>query len=198
MFKKSNRNFKAKKVDSSNSDQDEDEIQGNGKETLIETHIKSRIFEKSKEKTLKVLNFEDGDNSGETEFKVKKSKESRRIAKELKHSRKERKNIDENIAFKNNTEVNRSEIGQDSKFKGLNSSRSYYKKNYQNHQNEKSDEDEFKDYKNELWSSSSDSENDEFQKQKNKNQQESINEEDKRLKVKFLYLFIEEVLLNLI
>lgn len=114
MFKKSNRNFRLKKAESGESDEEE--------KTAALEESKAGNMDRNEDKLkTKVLSFTDeitsgsvgggGDLDGEGdggsndadevgEFKVKKSKESRRIAKEMKKLRRERekeKNRDYNV-----------------------------------------------------------------------------------------------------
>ncbi len=103
MFKKSNRNFRTKKA---SSDEEESPAKAEpatsntdlanfdkSNQKLIET-IKNKHYLESK-LTSTILSFEADLQSGEndettTEFKVKKSRESRRITKELKKSKREK------------------------------------------------------------------------------------------------------------
>ena len=98
MFKKSNRNFRTKKVSS-----EEESDNGIAEPTDLANFDKSnqKLIESIKNKktlesklTSTILSFEadllNEDENELTEFKVKKSKESRRITKELKKSKKEK------------------------------------------------------------------------------------------------------------
>ena len=81
MFKKSNRNFRTKKAEFDSNDESET--------------VTISVLNKNKKPLVNntVLSFENElneDDSLLTEFKVKKSKESRRITKELKKSKKEK------------------------------------------------------------------------------------------------------------
>lgn len=96
MFKKSNRNFRLKKAETDESDEEE-------KKALEEAKVENQARNEEKIKA-KVLSFKDemitgdGDESLSNEaadddggeFKVKKSRESRRIAKEMKKLRREK------------------------------------------------------------------------------------------------------------
>ena len=104
MFKKSNRNFRAKRNDSESEQeksQSDDEHSNppvvtvkpaNGKGQV--TNSLSVTTKTQVRPTQPILSFDDleGDSKDgeEEEFRVKKSKESRRIAKELKKAKKER------------------------------------------------------------------------------------------------------------
>jgi len=104
MFKKSNRNFRTKKVSS-----DEEESPSKSESASVNTDLTN--FDKSNQKLIEaikvkqqleskltstILSFEadlqggDPEDEETTEFKVKKSRESRRITKELKKSKKEK------------------------------------------------------------------------------------------------------------
>ena len=109
MFKKSNRNFRTKKSEF-DSDEEEHSKKANNEPKESANIVKVKLerceslqtnnenssdstHKTSKGPQQKVLSFGDEnleDENGFTEFKVKKSKESRRIAKELKKSRKEK------------------------------------------------------------------------------------------------------------
>ncbi len=104
MFKKSNRNFRTKKASS-----DEEESPSKSESASVNTDLTN--FDKSNQKLIEaikvkqqleskltstILSFEadlqggDPEDEETTEFKVKKSRESRRITKELKKSKKEK------------------------------------------------------------------------------------------------------------
>ena len=99
MFKKSNRKFRSKQADSDPSD-DEDSTQADKSKKQQQQHDRdeadaavaaaaaSILAEKKRSAHLKVLSFND-ECDVDDEFRVKKSKESRRIVKELKKGRKE-------------------------------------------------------------------------------------------------------------
>lgn len=100
MFKKSNRNFRTKKV---SSDEETEQTPTTKTPTDLANFDKSnqQLIESIKNKktlesklTSTILSFEadllNEDEHCVTEFKVKKSKESRRITKELKKSKKEK------------------------------------------------------------------------------------------------------------
>jgi hypothetical protein len=84
MFKKSNRNFRSKKVDFDDSDENDSQNSRSNESDLTQS-------KKTTAETATILSFENETIDDEyEEFKVKKSKESRRIAKELKKSKKEK------------------------------------------------------------------------------------------------------------
>ena len=84
MFKKSNRNFRSKKVDFDDSDENDSQNSRSNESDLAQS-------KKTTAETATILSFENETIDDECEeFKVKKSKESRRIAKELKKSKKEK------------------------------------------------------------------------------------------------------------
>lgn len=108
MFKKSNRNFRVKKaeLDSDDNTENKDTIDDEAQSARYLEQTKTPILKQdsssqpethySKPSTVKTAilsfndNLEDTEESSATEFKVKKSKESRRIAKELKKSKKDK------------------------------------------------------------------------------------------------------------
>jgi hypothetical protein len=103
MFKKSNRKFNAKKVDTTSSDENEAEVFGKQIQKH-ETSIKKETitaYAKPLETKLNILEFADVEDDIQAEFKIKKSKESRRIVKELKKSQKEKKQIDKTAPVEN-------------------------------------------------------------------------------------------------
>ena len=109
MFKKSNRNFRTKKAEFDSDEEQTDDKQNEPElvkniskqiEIVVESTNNGKSVSTSatvKQNSIKVLSFNDGledengnDNENGVEFKVKKSKESRRIAREMKKSRKEK------------------------------------------------------------------------------------------------------------
>jgi hypothetical protein len=104
MFKKSNRNFRSKRADFDSDDEEKKPPQTATTETSLPVAKTTTAapYESSKQPTLtkKVLHFNDAEEQDEfneengadstTEFKVKKSKESRRISKEIKKIKKEK------------------------------------------------------------------------------------------------------------
>jgi GC-rich sequence DNA-binding factor len=110
MFKKSNRNFRTKKAEFDSDEEESNNLKQNESESIktiskqVEIVLESKNNGKSistsstiKQSSIKVLSFNDGfedengnDNENGVEFKVRKSKESRRIAREVKKSRKEK------------------------------------------------------------------------------------------------------------
>lgn len=95
MFKKSNRNFRTKKAETDESDNDSQKsepIQQAAEEIKSEPIQLVQFKKKTIETATTILSFghEINDEENCEEFKVKKSRESRRIAKELKKSKKEK------------------------------------------------------------------------------------------------------------
>jgi GC-rich sequence DNA-binding factor len=115
MFKKSNRNFRTKKAEFDSDEEQSNNNQNESETTInvskqVEIVVESKNNGKSisntgtiKQNAIKVLSFNDGledengnDSENGVEFKVRKSKESRRIAREMKKSRREKdKPVDE-------------------------------------------------------------------------------------------------------
>jgi hypothetical protein len=133
MFKKSNRNFRTKKAEFDSNEEDEQstiELSSNNSSSTKQTTIRIELNEQqqltksalNKKDVIynTILSFESEqmDYDG-AEFKVKKSKESRRITKELKRTKKERQKqlridngeqiTDDEINKKNKTEILTSE-----------------------------------------------------------------------------------------
>ena len=100
MFKKSNRNFRTKKAESESDEEQKnvvEQITIQKQQTINKTETKidsqAEIKQTASTQNLKILSFNDDDleNEEETsEFKVKKSKESRRLVKEVKRSKKDK------------------------------------------------------------------------------------------------------------
>ena len=100
MFKKSNRNFRTKKAESESDEEQKNVVEQvtiqkqqpiNKTEAKIDSQ--AEIKQTASTQNLKILSFNDDDleNEEETsEFKVKKSKESRRLVKEVKKSKKDK------------------------------------------------------------------------------------------------------------
>ena len=100
MFKKSNRNFRTKKAESESDEEQKNVVEQvtiqkqqpiNKTEAKIDSQ--AEIKQTASTQNLKILSFNDDDleNEEETsEFKVKKSKESRRLVKEVKRSKKDK------------------------------------------------------------------------------------------------------------
>ena len=109
MFKKSNRNFRTKKADLDDSDADDSQ---NSKSRDSVQEVQAVEVKKPIEtSTATVLSFENEiiDEENGEEFKVKKSKESRRITKELKKSKKEKQRqqtTSETTTTKENLQMN--------------------------------------------------------------------------------------------
>ena len=104
MFKKSNRNFRIKKATESDSDEADTKTSPT-KPTLTEvTHVavaKSVVIAPHKALSFHDAVFDENEDqesnsaneAGSKEFRVKKSKESRRITKELKKSKKDKERM---------------------------------------------------------------------------------------------------------
>jgi GC-rich sequence DNA-binding factor len=179
MFKKSNRKFNAKRADQ-NSDQSDNEDQYNlnsreqndvpsqktspTKKSLNQDTklLFAKPIDKNKQRVL-CLDEEDDDDENSTEFKVKKSKESRRIARELKKSKKEREKGDtqQSKEDSSSTKMNAEEFlfNEGIKVKPLQiqlKKADYLSKYSQNRAENEADEDEdeFKNYKAEMIDSS--------------------------------------------
>ena len=95
MFKKSNRNFRSKKAEFDSEEEQEKNLSRKNESGSFEPGKKENVEAKNESalpriNTQKILSFEEEQFEEETEFKVRKSKESRRIAKEMKKSRKEK------------------------------------------------------------------------------------------------------------
>ena len=96
MFKKSNRNFRTKKAESESDEEQKNVIEQvtvQKQQPVNKTVTKAETKQTASSQNLKVLCFNDDDleNEEETsEFKVKKSKESRRLVKEVKKSKKDK------------------------------------------------------------------------------------------------------------
>lgn len=89
MFKKSKRNFRSNRTEI-HSEEEEENVSVQTDTFVSVSKPVSQVHKLKSETTATKLSFEDEEDG--IEFKVKKSKESRRIVKELKKSKKEQEN----------------------------------------------------------------------------------------------------------